>query len=118
MANVVKKRSNISMATNLEAMFKHTMTIPKLTDRYFEIKNVSSFIGMSLGNIQEAIDHLGTTVGKAFVQLHENLSEHVELRMIGIFIAYVGIKSLQYFIELLNDAKHYIDWERILVYMI
>ena len=104
-------RSNISMATNLEVMFTRTMTIPKLTDIYFEIKDVSSFIGSSLGNIQETIHRLSTKVDKAFVQLHESLSK--QFRMIGIITAYgEQIKSLQYFIELFSGARHYNDAEK------
>ena len=95
--------SNISMATNLEAMFKHTKKIPKLTDMYFEITDLSSYLGMSLGNIRGAIDHLGATIGKAFVQLHETLAKH--FKMMGLLTAYgEQIKSLQYFIELFDDA--------------
>ena len=101
-----EERSNISMATNLETMFKHTMTIPKLTDIYFEIKDVSTFIGSRLGNIQDTIHRLSTTVGRAFVQLHESLSK--QFKMIGIITAYgEQIKSLQYFIELFNDVGYY-----------
>ena len=101
-----EKSSNISMATDLEAMFEHTKNIPKLTDIYFEITDLSSYLGTSLGNIRGAIDHLGATIGKAFAQLHETLDKH--FKMMGLLTAYgEQIISLQYFIELFDDAEYY-----------
>ena len=99
-------RSNITMATHLEEMFNHSMKIPKLTDVYFGIKDLSTYIGTSLGNIREALNNLGATVGKAFVQLHDSLSE--QFRMVELVTTYgEQIKSLQYFIELFDDARCY-----------
>ena len=96
-------RSNITMAKNLEEMFNHTMKIPKLTDINFEIKDLRSYIGTSLGNVRKAINKVATVIGKAFVQLQDIQSQ--EFRLLGVVSTYgEQIASLQYYIGLFDDV--------------
>lgn len=96
--------TNTTMASNLEAMVNQMMKIPKVFDVYFEIKDMSNFIGSSLGRIQRAISHLDKNIGKAFVKLHDYLSD--QLAWVGTVTTYGDpIKSLQYFIQLFEEYK-------------
>ena len=97
-------RSNTTMASNLEAMVQQMMKIPKVIDVFFEISDMSNFIGSSLGRIQRAINHLDKNIGKAFVKLHDDLSD--QLAWVGTVTIYDDlIKSLQYFIQVFEEFK-------------
>ena len=97
-------RSNTTMASNLEAMVQQMMKIPKVVDVFFEIRDMSNFIGSSLGRIQRAISHLDKNIGKAFVKLHDDLSD--QLAWVGTVTTYGDpIKSLQYFIKVFEEYK-------------
>ena len=99
-----ENRSNTTMASNLEAMVQQMMKIPKVVDVFFEIRDMSNFIGSSLGRIQRAISHLDRNIGKAFVKLHDDLSD--QLAWVGTVTTYGDpIKSLQYFIKVFEEYK-------------
>ena len=97
-------RSNTPLAKDLEAISQQIMKIPKVTDIYFEIRDVSNIIGSSLGRIERAISHLDTAIGNALAMLHEELSDN--LAWIGTVTSYGDqIMSLQYFIKLFEEYK-------------
>ena len=101
-------RSNTTMAATLDAMVQQMMKIPKVVDVFFEIKDMSNFIGSSLGQIQRAINHLDKNIGKAFVRLHEDLSD--QLAWVGTVTTYNDpIKTLQYFIKVFEEYKQSAD---------
>ena len=97
--------SNITTALNMEELFQQTATIPKLSNMRFDLKDLSGFLGTSLGNIEAAVDHLESSVDRAFLQLR--ISFPKQFRWRGLITGYgEHVKNLQKFIELLEAGRY------------
>ena len=97
--------SNITTASNLEILFQQTVTIPNLQYLHFDVKNLSGYIGSSMGNIESAVDHFEKALDKEFVQLRMNFQKLSGWK--GIPTEYGElVKNLQKLIELLSSGKY------------
>ena len=69
------QRSNTSFANDLNSMLKESITIPQLSDVFFEVKDIQEDIADGFGSINNALNNLSKTFKTAFQEFSGNMEK-------------------------------------------